>query len=228
MTLSELDSWRAKVPFYVCLLCTAPWILVQFDPTKAKWAQAVVVYPLAIAWAYLYHEIGVRNKFWRREIDSHIGQQIRATLLGLVPKDLEITSSEAKLLAEWELFKDLTGVFWEAVERDEQLRKLKDHFYSNGLRYTTAIDVSVITALAALVYFVFSYVTADGWYLLSALLMFLISMLSTLVFVPRRRARHLRLSKEQLDLLRRTQKDFVIERIREIILNWRRIGVLGQ
>jgi hypothetical protein len=53
-----------------------------------------------------------------------------------------------------------------------------------------------------------------------------IALASKHLALPRIRARHLELSVEQLDLLRREQLEFVSGRFREIISGWRRNRLL--
>jgi len=51
----------------------------------------------------------------------------------MVPKDLAVTESEKQDLLQREIFRELTGVFWEAVDRSERPRSHKEYFYSNGI-----------------------------------------------------------------------------------------------
>ncbi len=155
---------------------------------------------------------------------QYVGVQIRNSLIGLVPQELAITADERERLANSEIYKQLTGVFWEAVDQDELLSKLKEHFYSNGIIYSTAIDVFLLFMA-----FGFCYVT--GWLVLNdiALLypagfLIFVALIAKWIAIPRARRRHLELSAEQLDLLKRRKGDFVAERFRQIVSAWRTQG----
>ena len=41
------------------------------------------------------------------------------------------------------------------------------------------------------------------------------------LFLPSRRERHLELSREQLDMLKRKKRQFISDRFREIVTDWR-------
>jgi triacylglycerol esterase/lipase EstA (alpha/beta hydrolase family) len=120
-----------------------------------------------------------------------------------------------------EIYKTLTGVFWEAVDSNDVLRAQKQHFYSNGLAYSTAIDAFLMFTSAGLCYGFAWIVLGDLALGLSAIFFILIGLICKVVAIPRARQRHLELSAEQLDLLRRKQGGFVTDRFREIVQEWR-------
>jgi hypothetical protein len=226
VTLSELKRHRVLVPFGIFQICAVPlgfftkdepFGLIGFSLTQS----------LALVATFFYVGLDVRGWFWRREIDKHVGQQIRDRLLALIPADLSVTALEIQQLREWEVFKKLTGVFWEAIDRDEQLTRHKQHFYANGIIYTTSLDVYLIALGAALVYAVTCLITWRLELLPWAVIAIALSLASRLLVTPSARRRHVQLSHEQLDLLERNQRDFVQSRFREIVTEWRRRGVEG-
>lgn len=227
MTLSELEAWRKRVPWFIFFLCVLPWFLINSkNLAEAKLYSETLVPIAAIVAAYFYTGSDFRRSMWKREIDAHVGRQIRLALLSMVPKDLEITEGEKQDLLQKEIFRELTGVFWEAVDRSDKLRAHKEHFYSNGIVYSTSIDVFLIGGLAGFVYAVASLVTRKLNFAYVAAVFIAIALASRILVTPRRRTRHLVLSAEQLDLLRREQSEFVSSRFREIIVGWRRDRVL--
>ena len=181
---------------------------------------------VALIATYFYVGSDFRRSLWKKEIDAHVGEQIRQALLDMVPQDLAVTESEKQELLHREIFKELTGVFWEAIDRSEKLRAHKEHFYSNGIVYSTSIDVFLICALAGFVYAVASLVTGKPTLAYVGAFSITIALASRIFVTPNKRERHLALSAEQLELLRREQLDFVSNRFREIILGWRRKRVL--
>jgi hypothetical protein len=196
------------------------------DLAEAKLYSETLVPIAALVFTYFYTGSDFRRSRWKREIDAHVGKQIRDELLNMVPKDLAITESEKQGLLEKEIFRELTGVFWEAVDRSDRLRAHKEHFYSNGIVYSTSIDVFLICGSSGFVYAVASVLKRNTQLAYIAASFIVIALASRALVTPRRRSRHLALSTEQLDLLRREQSEFVSTRFREIIVGWRRDRVL--
>jgi hypothetical protein len=189
-------------------------------------AVKVVGPTLALVGTFFYVALDMRKARWKREVDTYVGHQIRRGLLALVPKDLNVTEIEIQELGKSEVFKDLTGVFWEAIDKSPVLKSHKEHFYSNGIVYTTAIDVYLICGFAAFSYAVAFSVFRDVNQAYTAGLLIVVALASRLLAIPRARKRHMKLSAEQLDLLRREEGAFVQDRFREIVMGWRRARAL--
>ncbi len=227
MTHSELEKWRKYVPVLIVGLCLLPWFLIRSKSlSEAKTANELIIPVLAVLAAFFYVGLNLRGPHWKREIDTHVGEQIRAALLDVVPRDLEVTEAERRELAEREVFRELTGVFWEAVDRNEVLRSHKEHFYSNGIVYSTSIDVFLICGFGGFCYAVASVLTGDARLAYIGSCLIAIALASRFLVTPRARKRHLELSAQQLDLLRREEGEFVSNRYREIIVSRRRARVL--
>jgi hypothetical protein len=97
-------------------------------------------------------------------------------------------------------------------------------FYKNGFLYTGAIDIALILPFFAALYYA-AFVFGLGWiHPFFATACLLVAWLACAFGVPKYRRRHLRLSSEQLDLIRRRRRDFVEERFREIVTEWRHRG----
>jgi hypothetical protein len=227
MTLGELQSWRKRVPWFIFSLCVLPWFFISSKSLADAELYSKTLVPIAaLLGAYFYTGSDFRRSLWKREKDAHVGKQIQDALLSMVPKDLAITERETQDLLQKEIFRELTGVFWEAVDRSDRLREHKEHFYSNGIVYSTSIDVFLIGGLAGFVYAVAFWVTRKIDLAYVAAFFIAVALASRILVTPRRRKRHLVLSAEQLDLLRREQSEFVSSRFREIIVGWRRDRVL--
>ena len=227
MTLSDLNTWRKRVPWFIFALCVLPWFWIKsksLDETKL-YSETIVPVAALIA-TYFYVGSDFRRSLWKKEIDAHVGRQIRQALLDMVPRDLAVTESEKQELLQREIFKELTGVFWEAIDQSEKLQAHKEHFYSNGIVYSTSIDVFLICGLAGFVYAVASLVTRKPDLAYVGAFSIAIALASRIFVTPHKRERHLALSAEQLELLRREQSEFVSNRFREIIVGWRRQRVL--
>ena len=108
------------------------------------------------------------------------------------------------------------------MDETSQLQAQKQHFYSNGIVYSTSCDVSIICYVSG-IFFYCGAVLATGlvefWYV--AAILTGIAILSAGLVTPKGRARHLELSKEQLELIRREHSESVAKKFRAIILEWR-------
>lgn len=227
MTLSDLQKWRKIVPFGIFTACFLPWFLFHSKSlTEADLQTRIIVPALAEIAAFFYVVLDLRGPWWRREKNKHVGAQIRSSLLDIIPKDLDVTDNERRELAKSQVLRELTGVFWEAVDRNEVLTSHKEHFYSSGIEYSTAIDVVLICGFAGLCYAVAFVVFLEPNLGYIAAFMMLVALLSGTLAIPRARSHHLKLSAEQLELLRRKEGEFVSKRFREIVLGWRRARAL--
>jgi hypothetical protein len=219
---SDLEKWRFHAPLLIVSNALIP-IAVAFvkDLDLVTKVSAVVLLPLSWMVAYFYSAMRLRNFYWLRELDRHVGAQIRSELVSLVPADLDITDQEKERLREKEIWKKLTGVFWEAIDSDAQLVRQKEHFYANGVFYSTAVDLYVILTVTSIIYSALGICTQQSLFTLFSGIWLAVGVLSRLLILPSCRKRHLELSREQLDLLKRVKHDFVSERFRDIILGWR-------
>ncbi|MBZ5686460.1 MAG: hypothetical protein LAP86_15635 [Acidobacteriia bacterium] len=199
-----------------------PWVVLNAkNLDEAKLLSELVLPVIAVIAGFFYVGLDISRSRWKSEQEAHVGKQIREALIDMVPKDLGVTESEKKALAEREVFRDLTGVFWEAVDGNQSLRSLKEHFFSNGIVYSISIDVYLICGFFAFLYAVASLLTRRPEFAYVAILCVSVALLSRFWVTPTKRKRHLELSAEQLELLRREQSDFVSRRFRDIIIGWR-------
>jgi pimeloyl-ACP methyl ester carboxylesterase len=182
---------------------------------------------LAVAIASFYVLLKFREPRWKLEMDNYVGAQIRERLIALVPEDLNITPAEREQLASSEIYRELTGVFWEAVDQNAVLRAHKEHFYSNGIEYSTAIDIFLLCLFFCMCYAIAWLVIRDTFLLYTAGCLISIALIARWIAIPKARRRHLSLSAEQLELLKREMGVFVADRFRQIVLGWRVRGRPG-
>jgi hypothetical protein len=172
----------------------------------------------------LYLAIGGRDWLWNPEKKDNVRRQITEGFLKMIPPDLMLTYSERQRLAEAELTKELTGVFWEAIDGDPHLKEGKQFFYKNGLVYTSIIDAALLLPVFAFFYCLLGVSGAGTAYVFVGLLYFALTLIALFVGLPKCRAKHMLLSREQLDELSRSRADFVEARFRKIITEWRQPG----
>jgi pimeloyl-ACP methyl ester carboxylesterase len=225
MTLNGLQWLRKIIPFIITAVCILPWFLIQTENLGGGPISYTVVPGTALIVALFYVILKVRDPYWNREMDQYVRAQIRDSLITLIPGDINITSEEREQLANSEIYKELTGIFWEAVDQSDVLRAQKEHFYSNGLEYSTAIDVLILLRFFAICYAIVSVTTKDISFFLVSVSLMSIALIVKWLAIPRARHHHLQLSAEQLDLLKREKGDFVADRFRQIVLGWRRTHI---
>jgi hypothetical protein len=223
MSLDELERRRKSVPVYIFAACALPWIWITAQNAgQFKFYHDILFPVIAVSVGFFYDGLNFRGVLWDDEMEIYIRPQIRKAILDLVPADLAITETEKRRLSEKEIYKKLTGVFWETVDENPQLKDQKQHFYSNGIGYSTSCDVSIICYVFAIFFYggaVLATRRIEFWY--AAALLLAVAILSAELVTPRYRARHLNLSKEQLELIRRAHSASVAKKFRAIILEWR-------
>jgi hypothetical protein len=218
MTLSELKKYRLGAPYLIASVGLIPcFSLSTFASNNGTLGTAVILTGASVLAAFLYTAFGLGKAAWVDEIDREIGPQIRRRLLALIPRDLNVTDDERLALSRRDVFKKLTGVFWEAVDADPQLTKHKEHFYANGLQYSTAIDGAYLLTFLAGGYLVAFILSGRVAWAVVAGACIIMAAVCQWIALPRYRQLHKELSREQLDLLERNQLAFVQERFRAIV-----------
>lgn len=224
MTLDSLQSRRKSRPFLIAIACILP-ILVHsggLEPIQLRYM--VIAISVGLIVPFFYVVMKLREPRWNREQEEYVRSRIRRSLIKLMPIDLEVTREEEEQLESAEIYKTLTGVFWETVNQDEELRAQKEQFYSNGLDYSTALDVFLLLRFFGIIYLCTSLLLGDYVLFFAGTALVVVALASRWIAVPIARRRHLELSAEQLELLKRRKGQYVSERFREIVLEWRREG----
>ena len=222
MTKSDLEKWRFRAPYFIVSNAAIPLVIgfISDMDAQAKMIQLVVV-PVSLGIAFVYSMVRLRDSEWYRELNRHVAALIRSELLALIPAELQVTDDERRRLSEKEIWKKLTGVFWEAIDSDAELKEQKQHFYANGVFYTSAIDLYILLPPFSLLYSGLYLYRQEPLFIIWATVCVFVAVLSRALFVPSRRKRHLELSGEQLDLLKRKKREFVSDRYSEIVTDWR-------
>ena len=152
MTLNSLQFWRKALPFFIATACIIPLLVHSGGLDSISLRYTLAASALALIVPFFYVTLKMREPRWNREQEEHVRSQIRGSLITLIPEDLSVTAEEQQQLARAEIYKDLNGVFWQTINQDELLRAQKEHFYSNGLEYSTAIDVFLLLRFFGICY----------------------------------------------------------------------------
>jgi hypothetical protein len=229
MTLSELQSGRRVSPWVISLLCIAPWFAVrQEDLSLARGVVTLALVGFGVVTAYFYGALDVRGPRWSREMDRYLGTPIREALIPLAPSDLKLSEEERERLLRTEIYKELTGVFWQAVERNPVLAAQKQHFYSNGFLYSTALDVYILLRFFGAFYAIFAVILNSSTLFLVGLALMGIGFVTRSIGFSRARDHHLLLLGQQLDTLKSEEGNFVAARFRAIVKGWRQTGTAAE
>lgn len=220
MTLNALEFWRKAVPFIISFVCLVPWMALRAQST----AECALIGVLALAAGFLYMILGLREPMWQREKNRYVNAQIRDNLITLIPENVQVTAEERQQLANSQILGDLGGIFWSTIDQNELLRSHKQHFYSNGFAYTTALDGLLLCWFFAFFYVAGWLILNDPRLLICGAALAVVSALCLWWGLPARRQHHLALSCEQLNLLREQQGDVIGDRFRKIVLGWREHG----
>lgn len=221
MTLNALQFWRKALPFLIAFSCIIPLAVHSGGFGSLPLGYTLTALALALIVPFFYVLLKVREPRWNREMEEYVRTQIRQSLIKLIPADLNITAAEREQLANAEIYKELSGVFWDTINQTDLLRAQKEHFYSNGLEYSTAIDVFLLLRFFGVCYLGASLALGDPALFFLGAVLISVALVTRWFGIPRARRRHLALSVEQLDLLTRERGSDVSSRFREIILSWR-------
>jgi hypothetical protein len=222
MTFETLGKWRLFAPGFICAAATTPGMFFLSIQETGRGQLLQYFLPVITGLiGLLYSGLHLRNCLWKRENAEWVGKQIRQEFLEMIPSDLSVTDAEEKRLSEREIHKELGGVFWEAIDGYPELAAQKQFFYKNGFLYTSAIDATLILPWFAIAYYVVFFCGYGRIHTFFATICLFVAWLACSVIVPICRRRHLALSSEQLDLIRRRRREFVENRFREIIIEWR-------
>ena len=220
MNADTLERVRFATPGAIATVASLPGALfLNLSAAQQETAIKVVIPLVALVFGVAYSALGLREWAWRREKNLYVVQQIRQNISSLIPADLNVTPGEGIRLVD-EIWNELSGVFWAAVNDNADIEKQKSFFFNNGAFYTGAIDACQISLLFAVAYFA---VWAWGWgavHVLFSCACLAIAWVSYAVMRYRRKI-HLKLSIQQLKDLSADHADSIGEKFRAIIMRWR-------
>lgn len=219
MNKETLKLWRIIIPgiiiyFLILLgLTNSKEELFAFHKifTTLEWNDAIYLVPVFI-FGTMYYLLGVRWYVWKL-FNTQIQENIKDKILNI--------SKSTLLSSQWfNLKKDriLMNIFYSFVDNDESLKQKSKVVMFNGLIWSSFIDLSILSCLAALLYSILSIFTSKSHYIILADLLFCLSFLS-LICTSLLTRKHKTLSDEQLDIIAQTKKNEVEQKIKEAIDN---------
>ncbi|MBN2134453.1 MAG: hypothetical protein JW737_01860, partial [Acidobacteria bacterium] len=182
MNLSSLKKWRMIIPFSIHLLSLSViFILINDSIDKVEKVIRYLLYPGCILLGFFYIVFDIRDLIWKKEKENYVGSQIKSELIKLVPKSLKCTEQEKEELKDQEIWRELNGIYWDIIDNDSVLKEGKAHFYSNGILYTTVIDVFIILGFISLLCFIYYFFENNSKILISGFFFLIISIICKIV-----------------------------------------------
>ena len=222
MTKESLEKIRFLTPIGIAIFATTLGVIfLPFDERRLETWQKWIIPVLAGAFGALYSALGVRLWHWKRELDQHVGKQIRNAFVSMIPEDIGITPNEKLRLFEKAVWKELTGIFWETIDSDQYLISQKPFFYANGAYYSGAIDCYIIMTFFSLVYLALYFWGFGIVCVVLAAACIATALMGRFFVLPIRRKKHLALSDEQLEVMRQNRLKQIQDKIRQIVREWR-------
>ena len=223
MKREALENLRWVAPVVIATAAATPafFFVGGTDPVQDKLAKyALPLVGLLVGACYTGLEM--RSNRWKAELATHVGVIIQDRLMQMLPEDLDVTESERRELRSREVIKTISGIFWETVDADEQLKAHKEFFYTNGAIYSTSIDAYILLPVIGFCYLMLCFVGYGMVHLAFSAVCISLALLARYKVLPVRRQIHVELVQEQMDLIARLHRQDVEDRFREIVVKWRR------
>jgi len=218
MTREELMKWRRNAPRAIASFAVVPLAYrLGFFASMEKFLLNILLPAFGYAFWLVYDAMGPREALWNREMDEHINSRILKRIEALYPADLGLSPEEREFLRQHELKNRISGVFWETIDKDQELKDTKPWFFENGLRYSTAFDLFIILGLFGFAYLVGLMFSPSAFYVIVALAYMLSAIVAWYCLIPLYRRKHQALSDEQMAMIVRKRGAAVAETVTEII-----------
>ena len=220
MNKETLKRWRLFIPgviiFFLFLLGLTNSKEELFAIYKTinflEWNDFFYIVPV-IFFGVIYYALNVRWIVWK-PFNAQVQENIKDKILNIT--NLKLPSSQ------WfDLKKDraLMNIFYSFVDNDASLKEKSKAVMFNGLIWSSFIDLSILSCLAAFSYSILSIFTSKLHYVILAVILFCLCFLSlacTCLLTHRQKI----LSNEQLDIITQTKKNEINQKIQEAIDNF--------
>lgn len=216
MTLEALKRWRLLVPGIMILLFGLYYYSIiygkayaEIDLTKIS-LQTIVV----VVFGGCYYLLSMRyiiTNYSQKIFVKNIKDKLCAYYSGNISEE-----QKEYLLKN----KDLISVFYDTIDNDSSLKQQQKIIYSNGLFWTSTADIIVISLIYSILFFSSIYwfdVNKDE--LLRTGLILLIVAVVSLLFHVIAVVKHVKLSNNQLGVIKTIHQSVLDQKITAIIQN---------
>ena len=201
MSLTTLKHWRLIVPGILLVVILLLSIQESFSDLSGalkafsdfQWYDRIIV-GVVIIFGALYHILDIRMKFWNPDY-RRVQDNIKSTLIE--PFSQQLSTEQKDFLKEEDR---LTNIFWRFVDKDNSLLEKAKRVRFNGLIWSSAVDIMIISAVGSIILFVKLAVEKNPYSLWMAIILLAASLMS-LGLLRRTTQRQLSLSNEQLKFI---------------------------
>jgi hypothetical protein len=197
VSIEWLKRWRFWVPplFIIFGAALLGWLTNEWEIKLPNSFEDMTKMWPAAAVGFLYYLTPLRklsNASHHKEVSNNI-------VFGLL-KIADLSPSEHHT------WRNIKGIFYDFVDNDESLKNQSKLIYENGLFWTSAADLRIVSGVYSIIAVAMGVVfKSDGWFqgLLCFLALFLISWSASQILTRR----HLELGNEQLKQIERKYSD---------------------
>lgn len=217
MSMNTLKYFRLLVPgilvFIIFILAIQESFdeLVELTKTFSNFQFKDGIYiAIFIVLGAIYYIFSIRDLLWN-PYHKRVQNNIKETLMN--PFQGELNKQQRDNLKEG---RKLMNVFYHFVDNDNSLAQKANRVRFNGLLWTSTIDLTIITAIGSLVFWIKFIIERSSYNLWMAVILLIVALVSFgLIQLTTRK--HLSLSNEQLEIICQLHKEKLHEKINELL-----------
>lgn len=158
----------------------------------------------------IYYIFNIRDLLWN-PYHKRVQNNIKETLINSFQE--ELNKQQRDNLKEG---RKLMNVFYYFIDNDNSLAQKANRVRFNGLMWTSTIDLTIITAIGSLVFWIKFIIERSSYNLWMAVILLIVALMSFgLIQLTTRK--HLSLSNEQLEIICQLHKEKLHEKINELL-----------
>jgi len=218
MGLTALKKWRLIVPGILIIILVLFIIQKSFSDfaetfISVQWNDIVYTI-LAIAIGVFYSILNIRKLLWNPYL-NRVQINIKNTLLSAYKQPL--SKQQQAYLVDG---RKLMIIFYNFIDNDNSLKEKAKRVRFNGLKWTSMIDLVIISFCGSLIFWVKLIIETNFYYLAMALILITLALVSFGLIQLTTRD-HLSLSNEQLEIICQSYKTQLEDKINELLQNQR-------
>lgn len=217
MSLTSLKNWRLVIPGIFIVLVLIFSLQENFGELTGSLRSftdfqlndlAIIV--VVVVFGVLYYILNIRRLLWYR-YNEQIQDNIKNTLIK--PFTQQLQDSQENYLKEG---RKLMHIFYNFIDNDKSLSEKAKSVRLNGLIWTSTMDLTIISAIGSLVFWVKLIIVKSSYNLWMALILLFVSLVSFgLIQLATRR--HISLSNEQLEFICQSYTQQLEDKINDLL-----------
>jgi len=217
--MTTLKHWRLIIPGFLILVTLILLIQENFNELLGALKgfsdfqfDDMIITVIVVVFGVLYYILGIRNVLWNPYY-KRVQNNIKNTLIK--PFSQQLDSQQEKYLRAG---RRLIIIFYHFIDNDKSLSEKAKGVRFNGLIWTSTVDLTIISAIGSLVFWVKLAIETNSYNLWMALILLITSLVS-LGLVQLATRRHISLSDEQLEFICQLHKQELKGKIYELLQN---------